>query len=724
MPLVIRLLPLLLLASPCVAEELELTADSTQFAAYWSLLESGQADSAHEYLLGLGDVGSPRLAGMANFLLAHVAYDEENYASVPVLLDLGVPAELSDHAWALRARALTEAGQPSLAASYWRQVLGWRGSVLTVEAAASLGEYYRSVGQPDSALAVIHIGEPRASADERRALMMEEAGILSALGRHGEAVDRYWEVYSSAPRSAEGREALAAIRSYAETHGVGPRPQHADELARELGSLEGLGAFETGLNRIREASPPGVPVDRELLDFYRALFTAGLKRHRDALPLLTDFVAQYPRSEFRPRALVRLGRSAYLIDRDSLAIAALESLAVCGDDSAAICAGMKYLSELHMDRGRPGPAIRACERWLEFASRPAERADALWKLGWACWEHGEFERAAEVWGGLSEADDDSEYGPASLYWQARACTKSGRVAAANALLHVLAARYPYSYYSVILSPAALPVDLAEQPLIAPTMQMMWDSDRPHSRAFALLAAMRLIDAALEEWPAAAAEGDTSDGWFWWKAQLYLWQGDKMTAWRITRAELGAYIRSAGWRPPQFYRVVYPLDFDPTVLELSRAHKVDPYFSFGLICQESHFAEQIVSSAGAIGLMQLMPATARTQARKLGIPFATDKLYQGEYNLQLGIAHVAELWQEFSGDSLLVLAAYNAGKSAAQMWYEEFGDRDRDVFVEKIPYRETRMFVKRIVEHIAAYRRLYPDLERQARGGERAESPRP
>jgi soluble lytic murein transglycosylase len=202
------------------------------------------------------------------------------------------------------------------------------------------------------------------------------------------------------------------------------------------------------------------------------------------------------------------------------------------------------------------------------------------------------------------------------------------------------------------------------------------------------------------------------------------QGDRMTAWRITRTQLGRYIRSAGWRPPGFYQVVYPLDFDPTILELSRDNGVDPYFIFGLICQESHYAEQIVSAAGAIGLMQLMPATARSQARKLGIGFSTDRLYAGEYNLKLGIAHVASLWQEFAGDSLLVLAGYNAGKSAAQMWYEEFGDRDRDVFVEQIPYRETRLFVKRIIEHIAAYRRLYPDLINEDRSGDRAESPRP
>jgi soluble lytic murein transglycosylase len=107
-------------------------------------------------------------------------------------------------------------------------------------------------------------------------------------------------------------------------------------------------------------------------------------------------------------------------------------------------------------------------------------------------------------------------------------------------------------------------------------------------------------------------------------------------------------------------------------------------------------------------MQLMPATAKQQAKEIGKPFRESDLYQAEHNLEIGIAHVAKLFEEFSGDSVLVLAAYNAGRSAAQSWFEEFGDQDRDEFIENIPYKETRLFVKNIIEHAAAYRRLYPD----------------
>jgi soluble lytic murein transglycosylase len=107
-------------------------------------------------------------------------------------------------------------------------------------------------------------------------------------------------------------------------------------------------------------------------------------------------------------------------------------------------------------------------------------------------------------------------------------------------------------------------------------------------------------------------------------------------------------------------------------------------------------------------MQLMPATAKVQARKLKLRYSADRLRSPEFNLQIGIAYVAKLFSEFNGDTVLILAAYNAGESAAQAWYEEFGDHDPNLFIERIPYRETRLFIKRNIEHRAAYRRLYPD----------------
>ena len=126
-------------------------------------------------------------------------------------------------------------------------------------------------------------------------------------------------------------------------------------------------------------------------------------------------------------------------------------------------------------------------------------------------------------------------------------------------------------------------------------------------------------------------------------------------------------------------------------------------------QESEFNENAVSSAGARGLMQLMPATARAVANAEQMPFDRDRL-TGDlaYNLALGSAHLADLVAQFNGSYVLAVAAYNAGASRVQGWIGEYGDpRSREVdvinWIETIPFPETRNYVQRVLENLQVYR---------------------
>jgi soluble lytic murein transglycosylase len=273
----------------------------------------------------------------------------------------------------------------------------------------------------------------------------------------------------------------------------------------------------------------------------------------------------------------------------------------------------------------------------------------------------------------------------------------------------LKSRYPNSHYSQLLKEECGGANNVALDLIVLPLDSVYQNGGLHAKKFALLCALRLPELALKEWRAASSELSASQSMAWWKAQVYYWSGDRYNAWLAVRASLSKYVLSSGSRPQDFYRITYPLDYDPFILKRANDYDLDPYFVFALICQESHYEETIESGAGAIGLMQLMPETARREAKKMGLTFEKNDLYSAETNLNLGISHLAELFEEFHHDSVLVLAAYNAGKSAAQAWFEEFGDRPRDEFIELIPYRETRLFIKNIMEHQAAYRRIYPNL---------------
>jgi soluble lytic murein transglycosylase len=141
---------------------------------------------------------------------------------------------------------------------------------------------------------------------------------------------------------------------------------------------------------------------------------------------------------------------------------------------------------------------------------------------------------------------------------------------------------------------------------------------------------------------------------------------------------------------------------------------EPALVLAVMRQESEFYPLARSPVGALGLMQLMPATARHSAQKIGLPFSRDRLTSDpDYNIRLGQAYLKELLEQFDGSYILALAAYNAGPTRITSWIRLFGDpRDPSIdpinWIERIPFSETRNYVQRILESLVVYRDHQPD----------------
>ncbi|MBT3396418.1 MAG: lytic transglycosylase domain-containing protein [Alphaproteobacteria bacterium] len=140
-----------------------------------------------------------------------------------------------------------------------------------------------------------------------------------------------------------------------------------------------------------------------------------------------------------------------------------------------------------------------------------------------------------------------------------------------------------------------------------------------------------------------------------------------------------------------------------------ASDLEPALVLAVARQESEFNQLAISSAGARGLMQLMPATAQVVARAEQMPFDRDRLTADPaYNMALGSAHLADLVAQFDGSYVLAVAAYNAGASRVRGWLRAYGDpRSRGVdvinWIEAIPFPETRNYVQRVLENLQVYR---------------------
>ena len=137
---------------------------------------------------------------------------------------------------------------------------------------------------------------------------------------------------------------------------------------------------------------------------------------------------------------------------------------------------------------------------------------------------------------------------------------------------------------------------------------------------------------------------------------------------------------------------------------AQARELDPAFVFGLIRQETRFMETLRSSAGASGLMQLMPATARWTARKIGLDFNPSQINDVDTNLQLGTAYLKRVLDDFAGSQAMAAAAYNAGPGRPRRW-REGPVLDAAAWAENVPFNETRDYVQKVLSNATLYSHL-------------------
>ena len=336
------------------------------------------------------------------------------------------------------------------------------------------------------------------------------------------------------------------------------------------------------------------------------------------------------------------------------------------------------------------------------AGRFAERA--AWKAGWWAYRQGTMADAVRYFEAGAANFPRSDYRPAWLYWSARAKEQLGDTAGATARYTLAATDYQNSYYG------RLALRRLKRDRVAPSIvgsATARATPPPTQPQIALLLSLGLYDLAL---------GETQFARRMWGDSPALTATAALAQHRAGRLRLGInamkraypqYLAAGGESlPPEVMRVLFPLDYWPLLEADSAKHGLDKYLVAALAAQESTFDAAIRSSAGAIGLMQIMPATGRGFARRIGIrPFSTGRLTDPAVSAAIGTKYLADLMEQFGG-APYVLAAYNAGEHRVVRWKAERPGLPEDEWVDDIPFPETQNYVKRILGTAEDYRRLY------------------
>jgi len=317
----------------------------------------------------------------------------------------------------------------------------------------------------------------------------------------------------------------------------------------------------------------------------------------------------------------------------------------------------------------------------------------------ALWNLGDGARAAPLFWRYGAAARTPQTRSKGYYWAGRAMTRAGNAAEAQRYFQA-AAQYPDQFYGMLaLERLGQPMPpLAAAPAVTPSAQ-----DRARFNARPLTQAVREV-ARESDWPTAVrffkeiAEQAESETDHVLVADL---------ARELGRRDLGVILSQAAHLDGHgIYRATgFPLIPTPPGSNWTFLHAISR--------QESQFAMNAVSHAGARGLMQLMPGTAREQAGKLGLAFDYQALTSDAgYSLTIGDAYFRRLLSYYGGSSPLAAAAYNAGAGNVNRWLRENGDpRSGTVdwidWIEKIPLSETRGYVQRVLENAVVYEAMNP-----------------
>jgi soluble lytic murein transglycosylase len=173
---------------------------------------------------------------------------------------------------------------------------------------------------------------------------------------------------------------------------------------------------------------------------------------------------------------------------------------------------------------------------------------------------------------------------------------------------------------------------------------------------------------------------------------------------VISASLGDHGLGVRWGGPA-HAALRPRPYEDIVIEVARDRGLDPNLLFAVMRVESVYNPRVVSYAGAIGLLQIMPRTGRLIARSMGRrDFGIDDLLDPRTNIEMGAWYLASLIRRFEGCVPLAIAAYNGGPHNVRHWLREHStSMPLDAFLERIPFEQTHRYVRRVLAHWTAYR---------------------
>lgn len=711
------------IALACVAAE-KPSNPAAQLAQYAQALRAQPAGTAYTRLqLFAEQERGSELGARAALLLGLVDFEQKRWTRAQEHFTHACRSELlGDYARWYLARTLVEGGALEVALEKFEEFSRrypqsrLRESVLVEQAALLL-----RLGRAEAAKALL---TTQPDWQQRPALLLALAQALVTHGEQEAAAEILHRIYYEFPLSAQAElsnQLLSELRPQLGHHYPIPSEAQRRTRAERLWAAQ---AYQGARSAYVDLSVRATEPTRQLARLRAAqafYYLGGGQRACAELESISE-VAPELEAEWRAyRAQCRLrADDAYGFARE-LDVLATQFASSHWYAQELFTGGSYFLATGDIARART-----AFEQLLEKFPQSAWVAQGHWKLAWLHYLQGNSVRAARLMEEHLTRFPDAASAPQALYWRARLAERAGEVALVTHLRELLRTHYPRHY-------------LTQQ-----AAQRHWVEARAATNNSADTAdwlpawtkTVRLMRPKVESQPVPAhvttlfERANALE-----QLALLEFAAEELSLARVPHPELclararlafalGKYAEAIEWARRGYlnyynyaledlsravWELLFPRVYWETIRLYARRYGLDPYLLAAVIHQESRFEARAVSSAGARGLMQLMPDTARRLAgvRRLNL----ERLFEPEFNIRLGTRFLGELRERFGGELEAILAGYNAGGTRVAQWRRQWPAREPAEFVECIPATQTREFVYQVLVNYRFYRELYAGGEK-------------
>jgi soluble lytic murein transglycosylase len=571
-------------------------------------------------------------------------------------------------------------------------------------------------------------------------ILREEAGRNSAaqarflLGQAKEgldqwsaAVDVYQALWLNSPLHSVAPEAKSRWESIAKEREITTERIPPEALFQRSLQFYGANSFETALaemNQIEGFPLQSYPAEYngeawiDELYFHRGMCHFRLKEYGKALETFEVILHHSRNKTMAEKSLYWMLLAHVRNGQKEEALQACTRFQDSYPQSSFMAQGLFLRATVLEDLGETSNAILTYREIAERFPQNPLRFAALWNAGWLLYQDENYSEALQTWDRLKTIEPPPRWLEKVLYWKGRALEKMGQTEEAEKDFGELLRNFPTSYYSQLASRRGRPPMEPQSPFpslqdhpLPPLAEEKFNSGPGilHLKKGKLLTRLGLFALAAGEYEAAEEEGTNREEVWMEISRLYREAGEYYRSNLLVRRKftLKPLTSRPADREKKLYLLAYPPGDPSLINRYAQARKLDPALLCAVILEESRFHAQAVSSAGARGLMQIIPRTGRRVASELKVRrFSADQLFDPGENIRLGSWYLAKLLDEFGGKVHLALAAYNAGPHMVRKWLTDGCSLADDEFVESIPYSETRNYVIRVVTSAQVYRTLY------------------